>query len=68
MCEKCIRRSKRLGTPKGKFGMVKFFAHQALKKPFGDIPLFEDRRLNIAIEAHIHRILQAKIKYRRNYG
>lgn len=65
MCEKCVRKSKRLGIPKGKFGMVKFFAYQAMK-PFGDIPLFTDRRINIAIEAHIHKILQARSKRSKN--
>ena len=57
MCVKCERKSKRLGIPKGKFGKVKFWAHQFLHNP---IPLFNDKRLNVAIEAHLSRIEKAR--------
>jgi hypothetical protein len=64
MCIKCVRKSKRLGLSKNLFGKVKFFAHQACI-PFRGIPLFRDKRTNIAIEAHVYRIRQAKTFKRR---
>ena len=59
MCEICIRRSRRLGLPKGKFGKTKFWAHR-LARRFGSCPLFRDRRFNVAVEAHVERILRAR--------
>lgn len=58
MCIKCERKSKRLGIPKGKFGKVKFFAHRFLRND--SIPLFNDKRLNYGIEAHLSRIEKAR--------
>lgn len=63
MCVKCERKSKRLGIPKGKFGKVKFWAHRFLHDP---IPLFNDKRLNVAIEAHLSRIEKARTKRPKN--
>lgn len=61
MCEKCVRRSKRLGLPKWfSYGKAKFYAHRLLMGQF--IPLFCDKRCNLAIEAHVHKILKAKTK------
>jgi len=58
MCIKCERKSQRIGIPKGKFGKIKFWAHRLING--GSVPLFTDRRLNIAIEAHVSRILCAR--------
>lgn len=58
MCVKCERKSKRLGLPRHSFGKVKFWANRAVCG--GAWPLFNDVRLNVAIEAHISRIYKAK--------
>ncbi len=63
MCVKCERKSKRLGIPKGKFGKVKFWAHQFIHN---SIPLFADKRINVAIEAHLSRIEKARTKRRKD--
>jgi len=62
-CIKCERKSKRLGLPKGKFGKVKFWAHQFVHN---SIPLFNDKRLNVGIEAHLSRIEKARTKRSKN--
>jgi hypothetical protein len=58
MCIKCERKAERLGIPKGKFGKIKFWANRAMRG--GAWPVFNDRRLNVAIEAHISRIEKAR--------
>jgi hypothetical protein len=60
MCVKCERKAKRIGIPKRKFGKIKYLAHQMLSG--NAIPFFNDKRLNVAIEAHISRISKAKTK------
>jgi hypothetical protein len=63
MYEKCVRYSKR-NRPKMRHGMIKFFAHRLLMGQA--IPFFFDKRINIAIEAHRHKILREMSKKRRN--
>ncbi len=58
MCVKCERKSKRLGLPRHTFGKVKFWANRAVRGFAW--PVFRDKRLNIAIEAHISRIIAAR--------
>ena len=61
MCEKCVRKSKRLGLPKWfSYGKAKVYAHRLLKGE--PIPFFIDKRANLAIEAHVHKIGKAKTK------
>ena len=61
MCIKCVRKSKRLGLPKWfSFGRAKVYAHRLINGE--SIPLFSDRRVNLAIEAHVHRIERAQTK------
>jgi hypothetical protein len=60
MCIRCERKSKRIGLPKGKFGKVKTLAYSLLNGYA--IPLFSDKRLNVAIEAHVSRIARAKTR------
>jgi hypothetical protein len=58
MCVACERKSKRLGLPRHTWGKVKFWAHRAVRGfPW---PIFRDRRINVAIEAHISRIQRAR--------
>lgn len=72
MCEKCVRKLKHVGFPKGKYGHIKAFAHRFIK-PFnwrrtkrgtmyveGCISMHWDHRLDLGIEAHMHKILRAK--------
>ena len=81
MCEKCVRRLKHLGVPKNQYGKIKALSHRFIK-PFGvrvtkkgnyyvtgSVPLFCDRRLNVGIEAHLHKIFRTQTNkkiYRRN--
>jgi len=66
MCEKCVRRAKHLGLPSGfSYGKVKFYAHRFMRGE--PIPLFNHRGINYAIEAHVHKIEQAKSKRKENY-
>jgi hypothetical protein len=71
MCEKCVRKAKRLGYKPFKYGRIKFFAQQASKPLVSSyipglgclrtpIPLFARRGINCAIEAHIHKINRRK--------
>jgi len=61
MCEKCVRKSKRLGLPKNfSYGKVKVYAHRLINGE--PIPLFRDKRINLAIEAHVHKIFKSKSK------
>ena len=63
MCIKCLRSSKRRGLPRHPtFGQIKALTHRFAKGE--SIPLFRDSRINFAIEAHLHRIEQAKTKRR----
>lgn len=70
MCIKCVRKSKRLGLPPGKtYGEIKALA-QSFWKHFS-VGLYADRRINIGVEAHFHKILQAntnKKRYNRQRG
>lgn len=60
MCEKCVRKLKHVGYPKGKYGKIKFWAHR-FNRPFGECPVFiDDTRLNIGIEAHLHKIFKKR--------
>ncbi len=65
MCVKCERKSKRLGLPKGKYGKVKFWAHQ-LGGPSRTAPLFSDKRLNYGVEAHLSKIQKARTRKRKD--
>jgi|WetSurSiteA1Bulk_404760.scaffolds.fasta_scaffold90573_1 hypothetical protein len=78
MCERCVRKLKHLGVPKGKYGYIKALAHRFVQ-PFnfrvtkngglymtGSVGLHWDRRIDIGVEAHMHKILQAKTKRRYN--
>jgi hypothetical protein len=61
MCTKCVRRHKRLGLPKWfSYGKAKVYAHRLINGE--PIPLFCDRRVNAAIEAHVHKIERARSK------
>lgn len=64
MCEKCVRKLKHVGFPKGKYGKIKFWTHQ-FNLPFGWCPIFKDLRLNLGIEAHLHKIERAKTNKKR---
>lgn len=76
MCEKCVRKLKHVGFPKGKYGHIKAFAHRFIK-PFnfrltkrgityaeGCVSMHWDHRIDLGVEAHMHKILQAKTKRR----
>lgn len=65
MCEKCIRKTKRLGHKPLTYGQVKFYAHQFMTPIYSlrsggcmytPIPLFKNKGINYAIEAHMHKI------------
>ena len=58
MCVDCERKSKRLGLPKHVLGKVRFWANRAMRGGFW--PIFNDRRINVAIEAEISRIEKAR--------
>lgn len=68
MCIKCVRRAKRLGHKPLRFGQVKAFAHSfdtnIISTPFGPIkrpiPLFRERGINCAIEAHLFKMHQKR--------
>lgn len=72
MCEKCVRKLKHLGVPKNKYGHIKALAHRFIKPLSfrrtqkggiyidGCVPLHWDRRFDIGIEAHMHKILKAR--------
>lgn len=72
MCERCVRKLKHTGVPKNKYGHIKAFAHRYIK-PFhfratksgrlyidGVIGMHCDRRFDIGVEAHLHKILRAR--------
>ena len=58
MCVHCERKTQRLGLPKHVWGKVKFWANRAMRG--GAYPLFNDHRINVAIDAHISRIEKAR--------
>ena len=61
MCEKCVRKSKRLGLPKWfSYGKAKVYAYRLLNGEA--IPVFCDKRANLAIEAHVHKIERVRTK------
>ena len=47
-----------------KFSQIKIWAHRLLAGE--PIPFFTDNRINRAIEDHVHRILRARTRRRRN--
>ena len=73
MCEKCIRAARRLGHKPLTYGQIKFLAHTedipvfSLSVPGGgslavyrDVPLFKNRGINYAIQAHQYKIKRKK--------
>lgn len=68
MCEKCIRKAKRLGHKPLTYGQVKALAHQANMPVFAiqgmaiyrSTPLFKNHGINYAIEAHMYKIQRKK--------
>lgn len=68
MCEKCVRKAKRLGHKPLTYGQVKNLAHQMNIPVFSiksmaiyrSIPIFRNMGINYAIEAHAHKIKRKK--------
>ncbi len=68
MCEKCVRKAKRLGHKPLTYGQVKALAHQMNIPVFSiksmaiyrSIPIFRNMGINYAIEAHAHKIKRKK--------
>ena len=59
MCVKCVRYSKRV-KPSLSFGKIKVYAHRLMNGQ--SIPFFANKADNVAIEAHVERILKAKAR------
>lgn len=61
MCEKCVRKAKRLGHKPLTYGQVKFFAHRFDK--YESIPVI-NKGVMCSVEGHLYKIQQAKTKRR----
>lgn len=64
MCEKCVRRSQTCPQKVKTYGQIKATAHSFLKHKI--MGLHSDWRVNIAVEAHVYKIEQARTKKRYN--
>lgn len=69
MCQKCVRKAKRLGHKPLTYGQIKALAHQLdipvavigyNMKIYRSIPLFKNRGINLAVEGHAHKIRRKK--------
>lgn len=68
MCEKCVRKAKRLGHKPLTYGQVKALSYMEDTPVFfiydlpiyRDVPLFINPGINYAIEAHKHKVKRKK--------
>jgi hypothetical protein len=60
MCNKCLQSFKRNGLGQLTYGQVKYYAHQIVRG--ASIPVFKNRKDNIAIEAHAYKIWLSKTR------
>jgi hypothetical protein len=61
MCIRCVRAARNLGHTRPS-GREKVYAHRLLNGE--GIPVFWDRAINVAIEAHVYRIQRAQTRRR----
>ena len=77
MCEKCVRKLKHVGYPKDSYGHIKALAHRFIQ-PFnfrltkkrgvyatGCVSMHHDYRIDLGVEAHMHKIIRAKTNKKR---
>jgi hypothetical protein len=64
MCIKCVRRSKRFGLKNVTYGQIKTIAQSVMGYP--PIRRLFCNRNDVAVEAHLYKIQQARTKRRYN--